>query len=131
MNISGIHHKSHAKSRACLQLVLHLALFIVAQMWSFAAATDFLANFDNDPTNDVCLEDVISLDPFVGGASHDDQDASEAIHEIGILMQYISAFWPADIDEIRSLEAFSLNLATLQGHTLPNTFLQSFRFLLI
>ncbi|MBX9673596.1 MAG: hypothetical protein K2X70_09155 [Candidatus Obscuribacterales bacterium] len=112
-----------------MQLVLHLALFIVAQMWSFAAATDFLANFDNDPTNDVCLEDVISLDPFVGGASHN--DTCEAIHEIGILMQYISAFWPADIDETRSLDAFSLDLATLQGHALPNTFLQSFKFLLI
>lgn len=120
--------------------MLHLALFIVAQMWSFAAASDFLANFDNDPTNDICLEDVISLDPFVGGAS---QDAGDAIHEIATLldvdaqflclsfMQYISGFLLADIAETSNHAAFSLNVPTEQGHSLPNTFLQSFKFLLI
>lgn len=50
-----------------LVLAICTALFLFAQFWSFASAATLLSNIDNDPSNDICLEDVVSMDPFVGG----------------------------------------------------------------
>ena len=44
------------------------AAFLLAQFWSFAAAATLLSDIDTDPRNDICLEDVISVDPFVGAS---------------------------------------------------------------
>ena len=51
-----------------LVLALCTAAFLFAQFWSFAAAATLLESIDTDPCNDICLEDVISVDPFVGGS---------------------------------------------------------------
>lgn len=51
-----------------LVLVFCTAAFLLAQFWSFAAAATLLESIDTDPCNDICLEDVISVDPFVGGS---------------------------------------------------------------
>ncbi|MFA6209479.1 MAG: hypothetical protein WC714_08660 [Candidatus Obscuribacterales bacterium] len=73
-----------------LVLALCTAAFLFAQFWSFAAAATLLESIDTDPCNDICLEDVISVDPFVGGScgafGSDRADSSSANSDNGFAM---------------------------------------------
>lgn len=57
--------------RSCAHaLFLPTFLFIVSQIVSICGAFDTLAAFDADGINDMSLEDIVFIDPFLG--SHSD-----------------------------------------------------------
>lgn len=74
-----------------LVLAVCTAAFLFAQFWSFAAAATLLESIDTDPCNDICLEDVISVDPFVGGScgafGSDRADSSSASNNHGFAIE--------------------------------------------
>jgi hypothetical protein len=67
-----------------LVLILCTAAFLIAQFWSFAAAATLLGSIDTDPRNDICLEDVISVDPFVGGSCGSARSEGDGIAIAGL-----------------------------------------------
>lgn len=67
-----------------LVLILCTATFLIAQFWSFAAAATLLGSIDTDPRNDICLEDVISVDPFVGGSCGSSRSEGDGIAIAGL-----------------------------------------------
>jgi hypothetical protein len=67
-----------------LVLILCTAAFLIAQFWSFAAAATLLGSIDIDPRNDICLEDVISVDPFVGGSCGSSRSEGDGIAIAGL-----------------------------------------------
>jgi len=77
-----------------LVLILCTAAFLFAQFWSFAAAATLLGSVDLDPRNDICLEDVISVDPFVGGScgSSRSEDHGMAIAGLGFVASEQAVF---------------------------------------
>ena len=67
-----------------LVLILCTAAFLFAQFWSFAAAATLLGSIDTDPRNDICLEDVVSVDPFVGGSCGSTRSEGDGIAIAGL-----------------------------------------------
>ncbi len=67
-----------------LVLILCTAAFLFAQFWSFAAAATLLSSIDLDPRNDICLEDVVSVDPFVGGSCGSARSEGDGIAIAGL-----------------------------------------------
>lgn len=67
-----------------LVLILCTATFLFAQFWSFAAAATLLGSIDTDPRNDICLEDVVSVDPFVGGSCGSTRSEGDGIAIAGL-----------------------------------------------
>ena len=67
-----------------LVLVFCTAAFLLAQFWSFAAAATLLESIDTDPCNDICLEDVISVDPFVGGSCGSGRSENNSLSIAGL-----------------------------------------------
>jgi hypothetical protein len=94
-----------------LVLAICTALFLFAQFWSFASAATLLSNIDNDPSNDICLEDVVSVDPFVGGSGNQSSVARGGDH-----------FVPAHLLFLPALFVFSYLLVCQSPTNLASTF---------
>ncbi|MBP9093339.1 hypothetical protein KBI23_20120 [bacterium] len=78
-----------------LILIFCTAAFLLAQFWSFAAAATLLESIDTDPCNDICLEDVISVDPFVGGSCGSGRSESTSLTMAGLFVASEQAVFSA------------------------------------
>jgi hypothetical protein len=78
-----------------LVLIFCTAAFLFAQFWSFAAAATLLESIDTDPCNDICLEDVISVDPFVGGSCGSGRSERNSLTMAGLFVASEQAVFSA------------------------------------